>query len=292
MTNSTSTGQWQQAITDLYVRLTEHLIAYLPQILGALLLVLAGWIIAWLLSRLTRSMVSLINRLLALIKPFSVLHRSVRIKPNHGRIAARVVFWIVILFFLAAATSTLGLELFANWLSQFLSYLPRLLAGLLIMLGGIVLANLLSSMTKATAESARLPKVVLLAALVRYAVMFTALVIGVEQLGINIQFITSLVVVLLAVLSGGLALAFGLGSKDLVANLVGTRQARKHCKLQDPIRIGDIQGVLLEITDSMLVLETQQGRTLVPGKHWMDSSSCVLKRDTPASPSDKITSGG
>ncbi|ALT00225.1 mechanosensitive ion channel family protein [Lacimicrobium alkaliphilum] len=282
MTTTSDTGQWQQAVTELYARLTEHLIAYLPQILGALLLFLAGWLIAWLLSRLTRSLVSLINRLLALAKPLSASQRSLHIRPNHGRIAARVVFWIVILFFLAAATSTLGLELFANWLGQFLTYLPRLLAGLLIMLGGFVLANLLSSMTKATAESARLPRGIWLAAMVKYAVIFTALVIGVEQLGINIHFITNLVVVLLAVFSAGLALAFGLGSKDMVANLVGTRQARKHCKLQDHIRIGDIQGVLLEITDNMLVLETQQGRTLIPGKHWMDSSSCVLKRDTTA----------
>lgn len=292
MTTTSETGQWQLAITELYGRITEQVIAYLPQILGALLLVLAGWVIAWLLSRLTRSMVSLINRLLALVKPLSALQHSLHIKPNHGRIAARVVFWIVILFFLAAATSTLGLDIFANWLGQFLTYLPRLLAGLLIMVGGIVLANLLSSMTKATAESARLPKVIWLATMVKYAVIFTALVIGVEQLGINIHFITNLVVVLLAVFSAGLALAFGLGSKDLVANLVGTRQARKHCKLQDHIRIGDIQGVLLEITDNMLVLETQQGRTLIPGKHWMDSHSCVLKRDTTSGSPANPTPGG
>ncbi|WP_088329361.1 mechanosensitive ion channel [Lacimicrobium sp. SS2-24] len=281
MTSESPSGNWQTALTQLYSGLSEQLWAYLPQLLGALLLVLAGWLVAWLLSRLTRSVINLINRLLGALKPLSMRSKALYIKPAHGRIAGRIVFWIVMLFFLAAATSTLGLAFFANWLGQFLTYLPRLLAGLLIMIGGVVLGNLLSSMTKATAESAKLPKVMWLAAMVKYAVIFTALVIGVEQLGINIQFITNLVVVVIAVFSAGLALAFALGSQSLVANLVGTRQARKHCKLQDYIQIGDTQGVLLEITDNMLILETEQGRTLIPGKQWMNRSSCVLKRRQP-----------
>lgn len=267
----------QSAITDLYTQLQTYLLGYLPQLLGALLLILAGWIVAWLLSRLTLSLIRLLNRLLTVLVPTALRDKGLEIKHQHSQFAGKIIFWLVMLFFIAASTSILGLDLFATWLGGLLAYLPKLLAGILIMLGGYLLSNLLSTMARATAESAGLAQAGWIGAFTKFAVIFTALVIGIEQLGINIHFITTLVIVLTGVLSFGLALAFGLGSRELIANVVGARQARKHCQIDDHLKVGETDGILVEITDTMLVLETAQGRALLPAKYWLEQSSCVLK---------------
>ncbi|GGO73027.1 mechanosensitive ion channel family protein [Bowmanella pacifica] len=282
MTHSVSTDL-QSAVTGLYTQLLEYLVAYLPQLLGALLLVLAGWLVAWLLSRFTLSFIRILNRLLAVLTPTALRDKGLEIKNQHSQFAGKVIFWLVMLFFIAASTSILGLDLFATWLGGLLAYLPKLLAGLLIILGGYLLGNLLSTMARATAESAGLPRAVWIGTFTKFSVIFTALVIGIEQLGINIHFITTLVIVLTGVLSFGLALAFGLGSRELIANVVGARQAKKHCQVHDHLRVGDIDGVLVEITDTMLVLETAQGRTLLPARYWLEQASCVLKADNDSS---------
>ncbi|GAB3032816.1 mechanosensitive ion channel family protein [Bowmanella dokdonensis] len=281
-------SDWQSAVTGLYSQLLEYLVAYLPNVIGALLLVLAGWLVAWLMSRLTLSIIRLLNRMLSLMTPAPLRGKGLEIRTDHSRVASKVIFWLIMLFFFAAAMSILGLDLFSAWLGGLISYLPRMVAGLLIIVGGYLLSNLVSTMTRATAESAGLPRALWLAAAAKFAVLFTALVIGVEQLGINIHFITSLVLVVAAVLGAGLALAFGLGSKGLIANVVGARQARKHCQIHDQMVVGDTEGVLVEITDTMLVLETQAGRTLIPARFWLEQQSCVRQSpvDTPNKPSE------
>ncbi|GAA0361272.1 mechanosensitive ion channel [Bowmanella denitrificans] len=279
MTQNVSTDL-QSAVTGLYAQLLDYLVAYLPQLLGAVLLVLAGWLVAWLLSRFTLSLIRLLNRVLTVLTPASLRDKGLEIKGQHSQLASKIIFWLVMLFFVAASTSILGLDLFASWLGGLLAYLPKLLAGLLIILGGYLLGNLLSTMARATAESAGLPRAVWIAASTKFAVIFTALVIGIEQLGINIHFITTLVIVLAGVLGFGMALAFGLGSRDLIANVVGARQARKHCHIHDQVQIGETRGTLVEVTDTMLVLETEQGRHLIPARHWLEQASCVLKNQT------------
>lgn len=272
---STTATDWQAAITTIYHQVMDYLLAFVPQLLGALLLILLGWLVAWLISKLTLSFVQLINRLLTLLPPTLLRDKRLQIQASHARIVSRVMFWMVMLFFLAAAASFLGLVFFANWLSAFLSYLPSLLSGFLIILGGYLLGNLVSTMARAGAESAGLPNPLWIGTAVRFAIIFTALLIGVEQLGINIQFITNLVIVLTAMFCFGLALAFGRGSQDFIANVIGARQAHKHCRLREFMRIGDIEGILVEITDTMLVLETRDGRTLLPAKHYLHQSSSV-----------------
>ncbi|MDF2177251.1 mechanosensitive ion channel [Aliiglaciecola sp. CAU 1673] len=272
---STTATDWQAAITTIYNQVIDYLLAFVPQLLGALLLILLGWLVAWLFSKLTLSFLQLINRLLTLLPPALLREKRLEIQASHGRVASKIIFWMVMLFFLAAAASFLGLVFFANWLSAFLGYLPSLLSGFLIILGGYLLGNLLSTMARAGAESAGLPNPLWVGTAVRFAIVFTALLIGVEQLGINIQFITNLVIVLTAVFCFGLALAFGLGSRDFIANVIGARQAHKHCRLREHLVIGDIEGMLVEITDTMLVLETRDGRTLMPAKHYLDRSSTV-----------------
>lgn len=269
------TGDWQSAITSMYDQLSHYLVAYLPQIFGALLLLVAGWLVSVLLSRLTLSLLSLVNRLLQKLVPASMAKQRYQIKPELARMAGKLVFWLVMMFFIAACTSILGLNFFASWFAEILGYLPRLLAGLLIILVGYLLGNALSVLAVGAAETAGFQRSPLVGSSVKLAVIFTALVIGVEQLGINIQFVTTLFIVVVGVLTAGIALAFGLGARGLIMNIVGVQQALKHCRIKDHLHIAGVDGVLVEVSNTMLVVETEKGRTLVPGHLYLEQISHV-----------------
>ena len=267
---------WDTAISGIYEQMSNYLVAYLPHLLGALLLIVAGWLAGIILARVTLTLLSLINRLIIRLLPESFTKKRLEIKASHSKVASRVVFWMVMLFFAAAAISVLGLDFFADWIREFLGYIPRLLAGLLIILGGYLLGNALNAMTTATAESAGFQRPHLAGSTVQLAVLFTALAIGIEQLGINIQFITQLILIIVGVLVAGLALAFGLGAKNLIANIIGAQQVHKHCRIRDHLNIAGVEGILVEITGTMLVIETDSGRTMIPAKLYLDQVSNVI----------------
>lgn len=271
---------WETALESSYQQLAGYLIAYVPQILGAVVLLVIGWVIAWLLAKMTTSLVGLLGRFLHKISDSLLSGYKINIKPHYIRLAGRTVFWVVMLFFFAAATSSLGMEFIATWLKEFLIFLPSILAGAVIILSGFLIGNVASSMTVAAAHGAGFRYGHRTGLLVKWTIISIAVVIGLEQLGINIQFITTLVIVQLGVLSFGIALAYGLGSSELVKNLVGSRQANKHLKIGETIQIDDIEGKLLDISQSMLVLETKSGKALIPARRCLESTFHVVQPET------------
>lgn len=269
------TSDWREALHTSYEQLHAYLLTYTPQIIGALILLIIGWVVAWVLSRFTLSLVRFGSSLWSKLA-LRVFKTPVKeVKSSHAKIVSRTVFWLIMLFFIAAATSNLGLDFFATWLRELLGYVPRILAGLVIIVGGYFLGSIASVMAQAGAESAGFKRTHLLGDMIKLAVIFTALVVGVEQLGVNLQFVTTLVIVLSGVLTLGVSIAFGLGSRDLVANLLGARQAREHLKLNERIRFKDYEGILVQITATMLVIEGDNGRIVLPAKICFEDAATV-----------------
>ncbi|XOV79983.1 MAG: mechanosensitive ion channel family protein [Aestuariibacter sp.] len=275
MANDNTTGSWQNAIAVSYEQLVNQLVTYVPQLLGAAFLIVIGWVIAWLLAKLTQSLLSLCNKVFIRLSQRFQTDKTIQLNPRHARLISRTVFWVTMMFFVAAATSSMGLDFFSDWISSLLSYLPNLLAGILIIVGGYLLGNLAGAMATAAAHSAGFARVDLAARTAKLAILFTAIVIGVEQLGINIQFVTNMAIVLTGVLCAGIALAFGLGSSDLIANTVAARQVQRHCRINDEIEIAGVSGRLTEITATMLVIESDKGRTLMPANVFLKQASFI-----------------
>jgi small-conductance mechanosensitive channel len=77
------------------------------------------------------------------------------------------------------------------------------------------------------------------------------------------------------VIVAGIALAFGLGAKTLVANIIGARHAQKYCRSSDHIQIAGVEGKVVEINSTMMVIETDQGRIMIPAKLYLEEISQV-----------------
>src|SRR5262245_59165299 len=121
----------RDSLAAAFAQIAARLAEYLPSLLGAALLLFAGWVVA----RVLRAMAVRGMGVLELL-----LHRVFRSRgaaapalPSASvEIVGSMLFWVVILFFVAAATQVLGLAVFTAWLKDLVSYLPTLVAGLLI----------------------------------------------------------------------------------------------------------------------------------------------------------------
>lgn len=261
---------WQDVLVLTYEQLLHQLVVFAPKLLGALLLLAIGGLIAFLLAKMARTGVKLSERLLIRLFPSFWIKPDDRFRQVNTNIIGKIVFWLVFLFFIAAGANSLGLEMVSNWMGQLLLYLPKLVVGLLIMIGGYLISNAIKYMTVSAAESAGLKQAQWIGQSTQIAVFFTAIVIGVEQFGINIHFFTQFFIVLSAILLGGFSLTFALGAKTLVANIIGAQQASKFIRLGDEISIAGIEGVVVEISGTMLVIESHQGRITVPANFFME----------------------
>lgn len=269
---------WQSSLTETYAVFSQQVIAHFPQLIGATLLLLVGFAVAHLMRmasyKLTNSLDSLLQRT---VKVETAQRETIR--RSYANILSKTVYWAVMLFFIAAAANLLGWKLFSEWMSTLLEYLPKLITGLLIILIGFLLSSGGKAAVRSAAEAAGAASGVLLGALTQAVILFTALVIGVQNIGIDVTFLTTLMIVIVAVVLAGGVMAFGLGSQTLVANIIGAQHTRKHCRVGEHMSIGNVQGTISEVTQSVIILDTEQGRVVVPAKLFLEQSSTLRDID-------------
>jgi hypothetical protein len=253
---------WQKSIGEAYQTILQQLSEQVPQIVAAVGILLLGLITAYLLRFMARKLTLATEGLI--LRYTSEQGAPQPAIKSHNRMVGNIVYWCVLLFFITASVKLLGWKIFSNFLSSLLTHLPNLFAGLVIIMLGLLMGSVVRSLVATTAESAALASAEMLARVAQIATVITALVIGIEQLGIDISFFTTIFIVASGVLMSGVALAFGLGARQYVANLIGAQISRKHFQVGQRIRLNDTEGQLLEITQTALVLDTEQGRVVVP----------------------------
>lgn len=272
---------WQAVINDTFTQFTQQIIEYFPQVLATIGVLLIGWLAAYALSLSTRKLILGLDALFGRITKIDNINRE-RIQTSYSLIISKVVFWIVILFSLAVGANILGWELFTGWLESIVGYLPGLVSGLAIILGGFLLSNLAKSTIYSAAERAHITQSAGMARSVQIVIIFSSIIIGVEQIGLNIDFLSNIIVASVAILLAGAALAFSLGARTMVANIIGAQYARKYCKIGDRIRVGELEGEIVEMSQAFIVLETQRGQATIPAKYFHEQISIINTGSTQA----------
>ncbi len=263
----------RQALSRATAVTLDRLLEQLPQLLGALVLLLLGWVLARLLRLATRRSAALLDALITR----STGQSRWQVGRSAGVLGA-VVYWVVLLFFATAATQTLGLQLFTDWLARLLEHLPALAAGLLIVVAGYLLSGFVGDLVRATGAAAALPQRRALARLAQGATLVLALLVGADQIGLKVTWVAILAAVVLAAVMGGVALTVSLGSRGYVANLIGAHYLRQALQPGQRVRVAGHEGRIVEITATSLVLETDDGRVLLPGRLYHDEPIQVLAR--------------
>jgi len=267
-----ATFNWQAAVSDTFSNLSQQIVDYSPQLLGAIGVLLIGWLIAHTLSLSTRKLIQGLDALFAKFARMEGIHRE-KIQSSYASIISRIVFWVVMLFFLAVVANILGWDIFSGWLDSIVSFLPGLISGLIIMLGGFLLSNLAKAGIISAAHKSGLSQSTMIARAVQSVIIFSAIIIGVEQIGLNVGFLSNIIVAIVAILLAGAALAFSLGARDMVANIIGAQYTRKYCRVGDQVRIGDVEGEIIELSQAFIVLETSTGQAIIPAKYFHEQVS-------------------
>lgn len=233
-----------------------------------------GLLLALLARRVTRALVRRGGRVLAGLAPGDVTPRTERVEATLGAI----VYWGVLLFFVMAATETLGLPVVTGWLAEVANYVPRIVAAILIVALGTLAARIAREVIARMARSANAPGADRLGRAGEVALLVATGLVAIEQLGIEISFLKAALLIMLAAVVGGSAIAFGLGGRELVGNVLAQHYVQKTYQVGQTIRFQNIQGRIVRMTDIAVIVEAQDGEVVIPaGQLTQGCSTLVLK---------------
>jgi hypothetical protein len=264
-----------EILRDRIVDLATRLIAHLPEVLAALLITLAGWLIGRWLRRLTVSLGERIYRRLDRSDRSPDLEIAPR-SPIVLRLIGNLVLWSTVILFATVALDVAGLDSIVNWLGRVVRYLPNLLVGLFIIIAGYLVSGVVRAFVSDALTTAKIPQGPMLGRVAQLIAIVAAVVIGIDQMGVKVDLITTAISIVLASFLAGMSLAFGLGARALVANLVGAHHARQYVRLGERARFGDLTGEVIELTPTGIVLASENGRVHVPASRFHEEALLVI----------------
>lgn len=254
-----------------------QVLAYLPRVAAAITVLVLGWLLARLLRLILERAIGRLDQLWQRL----ISKRGLKqLQPRHPptRIVGALVFWLLLLIVITLAAEILGLDIFGTWLKEMLTYLPLAAAGLFIVLVGFVVSSLVRDLLSSAATSAGLLHGDLLARTAQVIILFIAIILGIDQIGIDIMFLTVMVAILMATMLGGIALAFGLGARTHVSNIIAANQLKKVYQVGDRVRMGDIEGLVVDITVARMTIETDSGSVNIPAKLFDEQVVMLIER--------------
>jgi hypothetical protein len=271
---------WEQLIGVLRDTI-QAIVTYFPVVLTSIAVLIIGWLLARVLRALVRRAIESMDWLFERLSLRSV-ERSQALTRVTTRATSRaistVVYWSVLLIFAANALRTLGGALFERWTDDLIAYLPSAIGGVVIIVLSLIGGSLARHILEQASEGLGVGQSDLLGRLAQGVIVLTGVVIGIDQFGVNVEFLIQLVTVTAAAVFGGIALVFALGTRAHLANLIGAHYVRKHYAPGDHIKVGEFEGRIVEITDGCVFLETEQGDVSVPAQNFSQETFVKLRR--------------
>lgn len=243
--------------------MTGDLIEAYPELTALAVLVL-GFVVGKLAQAAVQRMLMLADRLVARYGT----RQHTLFSPLFQRVFGLLTYATVLVVAVIMAVRLLNIEQLSAWLDAALAYAPRFVVGLFIIGVGNVFGALLRNLTAGLlgdGDADALPP-----RLVHVAVVVVAVITGLEQMGMDISFVTQLALILLAALVGGLSLAFALGARQYVSNLMAQPELGRYAT-GERLRIDQDEGVIVEIHRTGLTLATEEGLVAIPASRLADS---------------------
>ena len=254
------------------------IVTYIPRLLTAAIVLIIGWLTARLLKAI---IVRLVSGLDNLWRKHIVRKDLTEVQKRYPptKVIGEISFWLIILFFGSMAADILGLTAFVSWITQVVSYLPLLIAGLVIIVAGIILSSLVRDLVASAASTTGTAQAELLGRVTQVIILITAIVIGVDQVGIDITFLSIIAAIILSTTLGAVAVAFGLGARKHVENIISGHNVSRRYRAGDTVRIRDIEGKILKIGSTGILIDTADGQVSVPAGIFDTETAVLIERE-------------
>lgn len=189
-----------------------------PALLGALVILFAGYLLAKLIEKGTERLLRRLhlNRILERGGVLEAVERSGS-HFNPTRVIGKTLFWFTMFAVIIVAANALGMESLAGVFTELVGYLPSLMSAIVIMIVGIVLGRFTGGLIMASAGAVQGGPT--LARLGRWGVVTLAVFMALQELGIATDIVTTAFAILFGALALGMALAFGLGNRELAGEI-------------------------------------------------------------------------
>jgi len=198
-----------------------ELASFIPQLLGAIIALVLGWMLA----KLARTGVM---RLLTLLKFDKATEKSglesfmkhAELELSVASVIGNLVYWLIILVMIVTVANSLGLSMVAELFNKVVLYIPNVIVAILVLVFGTILARFINRMVFAWLNNMEFEGALTVSTFSEYAMLVFVFFMAMEQLQIANELLTAAFIISFGAVGLAFAIAFGLGAKDWAGKVV------------------------------------------------------------------------
>ncbi|WP_149277398.1 mechanosensitive ion channel family protein [Pareuzebyella sediminis] len=265
-------NEWKNLTLDSLNTMGRNVGEALPKLIGALAILLVGWLI-------TKLVLFGFRKLLTVIKIDTLTEKLNEarlfgdndLKIEVSKVILGFLKWLLYLVFLVVAADIMKWTIISSEIGNLLRYLPKLFSALALFMIGIYIATFIRKAVKGIFESFELSGAKIISNIVFYLITIFVTITALNQAGVDTTIITNNVTIILGAFLLAFSIGFGLGSKEVISAVLKAFYTRKKFAMGDQISIGNLEGTIESIDNITITLKTQDGKVVIPIKEIVES---------------------
>ena len=246
----------------------QKIMETLPSIIGAILILLIGWLFAKLVSRVIARLLKAVKFDIAAdkVKATELLEKA-NVSLTPSQLIGKFFYWILLLLVIISATDAMGWGAVSNEISKLLSFLPRLLIALVFFVVGSFIAKFVRDIIKGASASLSIGGGKIISNVVYYLLMILVTLTALEQAGIDISIITSNLMLILGAIMASAAISYGFASREVLSNILASFFSRKTFAVGQTIEVEGLRGKIIDNNNISITIQTSENEKVVIPAH-------------------------
>lgn len=266
-------SNWSELFLESLQVFGQKFIGAIPGIIGALLILLLGWLFARLVSGGITRLLGLMrfDKLAESIKADQFLQKAnINLAPS--RVVGKFVYWLLILLIIMTASETLGWHAVSQEISNLLGILPNLMISIIFFIVGTYIATFVRDLIRSTTRSLGISAGRLISSFVFYLLIAIVSLTALEQAGLDTKIITSNLLLIMGAILAAAAISYSIASKDLLANLLAGFFSQRTFQIGQVIEIDGIVGKIVSQNKISVTLQISMEEQVVIPTHQLITS--------------------
>ncbi len=270
---------WTELMIGSLSAFGESFMRSVPMILGAIAILLIGWLLAKLVSTGVRKLLEALpfDELADKMQVSDFLGRA-NVKMRPSALIGKFVYWLLLLLVFMTASDALGWSAVTKEISNLIGYLPQLLIAVVFFIIGTFIATFVRDLIKGATSSLGISTGNLLSSAVFYFLMILVALTALEQAGFDTSIITSNLMLIFGAILAAAAVSYAIASKNVMENIIAGYFSRKTFNKGQEIEVGNVKGKIIDMNATSVTIEQAGGdHVVIPSNDLITSQTTIKK---------------
>lgn len=210
-----------EALLQSYQTFFTQLSGFLPKLIGCVLILIFGWIIAKVIRTVSVRLLTVVR--LDVLTEKAKIDRFLSdggVKQSALEIIGTLLYWLIMLIVIVAAFNSLGLKVASELFNQVILFIPNIIVSIFVLILGLCLANFTGQVVVTYARNVGVDNADLVGKIAQYAIIIFVVSIALTQMNIGEKILANAILILFGAVCLALALAFGLGGREWASGVI------------------------------------------------------------------------